>query len=148
MRTWGATMALLHRALLRLPHIPAGIRRWPWRWLDHTADHVRSRPWLQKALSIALAETERLTATRNLTLGLIHGDGAPVIIDSSTKRLSVIDWGAAMWGPLLYDIASAYWFSVIERGTNPSLFDPFARAYREAAPLNRAERQYSTRLFA
>src|SRR5690242_13146565 len=33
MRIWGATMAFLHRSLVRLSRVPAGIRRWPWRWL-------------------------------------------------------------------------------------------------------------------
>jgi Ser/Thr protein kinase RdoA (MazF antagonist) len=141
MCTWGSTMAILHRALLRLPRIPAGVRRWPWRWLDPPADHVRSRPWLKDVLISVLSQAEQVTTTRNLTLGTIHGDGAPIIIDFSTKRLSVIDWGAAMWGPLLYDVASAYWFSVVERGLEPSVFDPFRRAYVDAAPVNDSEWQ-------
>jgi homoserine kinase type II len=141
MRTWGSTMAFLHRSLVRLSRVPAGVRRWPWRWLDPAADHVRSRPWLQNALTSVLSQAELVTRTRNLTLGIIHGDGAPVMVDSSTQRLSVIDWGAAMWGPLLYDVATAYWFSVIEHGLEPSLFDPFTRAYRDAAPIRNDEWQ-------
>jgi Ser/Thr protein kinase RdoA (MazF antagonist) len=141
MSAWGSTMALLHRALLRLSRVPAGVRRWPWQWLDPAADHVRSRPWLQNALTLAVSEAEKLPTTRELTLGIVHGDGAPVIADSVSNRFSVIDWGAAMWGPLLYDIASAYWFSVIERGCDPSVFKPFAQAYRDEGPLSAEEWQ-------
>ncbi len=141
MHTWGATMARLHRALLLLPNVPVGVRRWPWRWLDHNADHVRSRPWLQSAITKAASQARKLTETRDLTLGIIHGDGAPVIQDSGTGRVSVIDWGAAMWGPLLYDVASAYWFSVIEPNLDPLVFEPFLKAYRDAALLNAQEWQ-------
>jgi Ser/Thr protein kinase RdoA (MazF antagonist) len=146
MRTWGSTMALLHcillhHILLRLPRAPAGVRRWPWRWLDPAANHVVSRPWLRDALTSVLSQAEYVVTTRNLTLGIIHGDGAPVMVDSSTRRLSVIDWGAAMWGPLLYDVATAYWFSVIERGLGSSVFDGFMRAYLDAAPIKADESQ-------
>ena len=133
MRIWGSTMALLHRTLLRLPRIPGGVRRWPWRWLDPEADHVTSRPWLRATLRSALSQAERVVTNGNLTLGLIHGDGAPVMLESESQRVSVIDWGAAMWGPLLYDVATAYWFSVIEHGLDPSIFHSFMKAYRETA---------------
>jgi Ser/Thr protein kinase RdoA (MazF antagonist) len=136
---WGATMARLHTKLLRLPRAPAGVRRWPWPWLDYNAEHVRSRLWLRNALIAAASQARDLTEARDLTLGIIHGDGAPVIADSSTGRVSVVDWGAAMWGPLLYDVASAYWFSVVEPNLEPFVFEPFAKAYRDALPLNAAE---------
>lgn len=142
MHKWETTMARLHTALLRLRRVPPGIRRWPWRWLDYTADHVRARPWLQNVLISVLSEAEHLTTVRDLTLGIIHGDGAAVIADSSTNRLSVIDWGAVMWGPLLYDIAAAYWLSIIERRCDPLVFQPFAQAYREEGPLSSAEFAY------
>ena len=44
-----------------------------------------------------------------------------------------------MWGPLLYDVASAYWFSVIEPKLDPRVFEPFLKAYRDAALLNAQE---------
>ena len=142
MHTWGATMARLHGALLLLPNVPVGVRRWPWRWLDHNADHVRSRSWLRSAITKTASQARKLTEKRDLTLGIIHGDGAPVIQDSGTGRVSVLDWGAAMWGPLLYDIASAYWFSVIEPNLDPRVFEPFLKAYRDAALLNAQEWDY------
>jgi Ser/Thr protein kinase RdoA (MazF antagonist) len=58
-----------------------------------------------------------------------------VIVDPATGQTSVIDWGAAMWGPLLYDVASAYWFSVVEPGLDAPAFDPFVTAYRDAGVI-------------
>ncbi len=139
MHTWGATMARLHHALLLVPNVPAGLKRWPWRWLDLDAAHVRSRPWLQSAIAAAASQARELAETRELTMGIIHGDGAPVMEDTGTGRVSVIDWGAAMWGPLLYDVATAWWFSVVEPGRDPQVFEPFADAYRDAAPLKAQE---------
>jgi hypothetical protein len=66
----------------------------------------RSRPWLESALISAVWEAKHLPA-RNLALGIIHGDGAAVIEDPTANRISVIDRGTVMWGPLLYDIAVA-----------------------------------------
>jgi homoserine kinase type II len=44
-----------------------------------------------------------------MTWGLLHADPAPEAfrLDPSTGRCGVIDWSYALYGPLLYDLASA-----------------------------------------
>jgi Ser/Thr protein kinase RdoA (MazF antagonist) len=139
MRTWGTVMARLHRAMAELPRVPPSLTKWPWPWLDPSSSIVAARPWLGEALSLVAGRARAVAQSRSLTAGVLHGDGAPVTVDQTSGRMSVLDWGAAMWGPLLYDIASAYWFAVVEPGLDPATFEPFVAAYREAGPLGDQE---------
>jgi homoserine kinase type II len=82
-----------------------------------------------------LGELRQIEARRPLTLGVVHGDGASVLFDAATGTRAVIDWGAAMWGPLLYDVASARWLFQFHHGRDPQDFAPFLAAYRSQAPL-------------
>jgi homoserine kinase type II len=122
-----------------MPEIPAGLPRWPWSWLDPTAEHVRIERWIGPAIEQSLAEVHQLESTRQLTLGIVHGDGAHPLIDRVTGVSAVIDWGAAMWGPLLYDIGSAYWYFQFGQANAAQAFAPFLEAYQQHGRLPAAE---------
>jgi homoserine kinase type II len=138
LRVWGETLGRAHSLLREIPHLPTGLRRWPWAWLDPAAEHLKSLEWARSALSQALAEAHELPLDGPLTLGVLHGDGAPTLIDSA-GALAIIDWGAAMWGPLLYDVGSARWFFEVAADRPADAFEPFLRGYLSSGPLSPAE---------
>ena len=72
------------------------------------ADYMGVRDWIRPAVAAVLSEYARLDPD-SLTSGLLHSDPAPEAfrIDRSTGVVGLIDWGAALSGPLLYDLASA-----------------------------------------
>ena len=131
LRIWGATMGQFHSLLLHIPEIPAGLPRWPWNWFDPTAEHARIESWIRPALEQSLDEIRRLESAHPLTLGIVHGDGAYPLVERASGAVAVIDWGAAMWGPLLYDIGSAYWYFESEHDDPVQAFAPFLEAYRQ-----------------
>jgi Ser/Thr protein kinase RdoA (MazF antagonist) len=133
LRIWGATMGRFHRLLQQMPKIPAGLPRWP--WLDPAADHVRIESWIQPAIEEVLDLVSRLEAERPLTMGIVHGDGAWPLVERATGEPAVIDWGAAMWGPLLYDLGSAYWYFQFGQAHAARAFAPFLEAYQHRGPL-------------
>jgi Ser/Thr protein kinase RdoA (MazF antagonist) len=135
LRIWGATMGKFHNLLQYMPEIPVGLPRWPWLWLDPTAEHVQIESWIRPAIEQSLAEIQQWESTRSLTLGIVHGDGAQPLIDRSTGVPAVIDWGAAMWGLLLYDIGSAYWYFQFGQANAAQAFAPFLEAYQHHSPL-------------
>ena len=97
----GGTLGRVH-ALLAGERAPAGLARWPWRWLDPSAivdPELRDR---------AHAAIERAAALApSLTHGVLHGDPAPDAFRADGADVGLIDWGSALHGPLLYDVASA-----------------------------------------
>jgi len=131
LRTWGATMGRFHSLLQRLPEIPVGMPRWPWSWFDPAAEQVRIESWIGPAIEQSLEQIGRLESMRQLTLGVVHGDGAYPLVERATGVTAVIDWGAAMWGPLLYDIGSAYWYFQFEKENPQQAFAPFLEAYQQ-----------------
>jgi homoserine kinase type II len=131
LRIWGATIGRFHRLLRHMPVIPAGMPRWPWSWFDPMAEHLRIESWIRPAVEQSLDEIRRLESTHTLTLGVVHGDGANPLVDRASGVAAVIDWGAAMWGPLLYDIGSAYWYFQFEREHATQAFAPFLEAYQQ-----------------
>jgi Ser/Thr protein kinase RdoA (MazF antagonist) len=135
LRIWGQTMGRFHKLLQHMPEIPAGLPRWPWSWLGPTAEHVRIESWIRPAIERSLDELRRLESRRALTLGIVHGDGAKPLIDRATGEPAVIDWGAAMWGPLLYDLGSAYWYFQFGQAHPAQAFAPFLEAYQQHGPL-------------
>jgi homoserine kinase type II len=132
---WGATTGRFHRLLLGMPEIPAGLPRWPWAWFDPSAEHLGIEGWLRPAIEQSLAELRELESAFPLTLGVVHGDGAFPLVERATGAAAVLDWGAAMWGPLLYDLGSAYWFFQFGQADAARAFAPFLQAYRLHGPL-------------
>lgn len=103
-RTIGRTLARVH-AVLREARVEPTDR---FHWLDPQAAHLSIRPWIRDRVAAAVAAYENL-GPRSLSHGLLHTDPAPEAFrrDPATGTCGLIDWGVAMSGPLLYDLASA-----------------------------------------
>ena len=103
-RLVGETLGRVH-VVLRDARVD-GITRL--RHLDLDADYMGVRDWIRPAVADVLREYAQLDPD-GLTSGLLHSDPAPEAfrIDRSTGVVGLIDWGAALSGPLLYDLASA-----------------------------------------
>jgi Ser/Thr protein kinase RdoA (MazF antagonist) len=119
----GETLGRAHSLLVEAP-VPAGLDRWPWGWLDAS---VIGEPDLRQAAAVAIETAERLAPT--VTHGILHGDPAPEAFLAYGPEVAMIDWGAAVHGPLLYDVASA-WMYTEER---------VIEAYARSAPIGRGE---------
>jgi homoserine kinase type II len=130
-RLIGTTLGRVHQALSGLA-VPATQR---FHWVDPAAPHLSLRPWLRPAVADAVAAVE-LPGPRAWSTGLLHADPAPEAfrLDPATGRCGIIDWSTALYGPLLYDLASA----VMYLGGPDSAAD-MTEAYLACGPLSRAE---------
>jgi homoserine kinase type II len=127
----GRTLAAVHGALAGF----AVERAQRFHWVDRDAEHLALRPWLRPAVGAAL---DALDAARpdDMTWGLLHADPAPGAfrLDRATGRCGIIDWSYALYGPLLYDVASAVMYV-----GGPGQAGTLLRAYRGAGNLPAAE---------
>jgi Ser/Thr protein kinase RdoA (MazF antagonist) len=140
-RLIGTTLGRVHQALSGLA-VPATQR---FHWVDPKAGHLSLRPWLRPAVAAAAAALEHAAlehaalehkGLRTWTTGLLHADSAPDAfrLDGESGRCGVIDWSTAMYGPQLYDLASA----VMYLG-GPDSATEMIDAYLAAGPLDAAE---------
>ena len=104
-RLIGVTLARVHQALSG-QMVPAAQR---FHWVDPAAPRLSLRPWLRAAVGTAVADLERREPSEGWTAGLLHADPAAEAFrfDPATGQTGIIDWGSALHGPLLYDLASA-----------------------------------------
>jgi homoserine kinase type II len=100
----GSTLGRVHASLAG--DAPPGAERF--HWLDPQARHLDRQPWLRPALEGAL-DAWAMLEPGSLTWGLLHSDPAPEAFrfDRATASVGLIDWDRALFGPLLYDLASA-----------------------------------------
>jgi Ser/Thr protein kinase RdoA (MazF antagonist) len=100
----GSTLARVHRALTGY-HLATATR---FHWVDPDAPYLSLRPWLRPAITAALHDLDE-ARPESMSWGLLHADPAPEAfrLDPATGRCGVIDWSYAIYGPLLYDLASA-----------------------------------------
>jgi homoserine kinase type II len=119
----GETLGRAHSLLVGAP-VPDGLARWPWAWLDPT---VIEEPALRAAVTHAITVAEALAPT--VTHGILQADPAPEAFLADGEDVALIDWGAAVHGPLLYDVASAWMYTD----------DPVIAAYARTGPLGEAE---------
>jgi Ser/Thr protein kinase RdoA (MazF antagonist) len=100
----GTTLGQVH--LVLSGHLVPGMVRF--HWVDPGAGRLSLRPWLRPAVAGAVAALDRL-GPGALVSGPLHADPAPeaFLRDQATGRCGLIDWGSAVYGPLLYDLASA-----------------------------------------
>lgn len=127
----GTTLARLHRALAG-QHIETAQR---FHWVDPGADYLSLRPWLRPAITAALGSLDAADPA-SMSWGLLHADPAPGAfrLDPATGRCGVIDWSYAIYGPLLYDLASAAMYV-----GGPGHAGNLIEAYLREGPLDRAE---------
>jgi Ser/Thr protein kinase RdoA (MazF antagonist) len=128
----GETLGRAHSLLVGAP-VPDGLDRWPWAWVVPT---VIDEPALRRAATDAIDAAKRLAPS--LTHGILHGDPAPEAFIAGEQGVALIDWGAACHGPLLYDAASA-WFYTDER---------VLAAYARTAPISPDEIALATPFLA
>ena len=100
----GTTLARVHRALADFTVENAS----RFHWVDPEAEYLSLRPWLRPAVTAALRDLDD-ARPEGMSWGLLHSDPAPGAfrLDLVTGRCGVIDWSYAIYGPLLYDLASA-----------------------------------------
>lgn len=106
---WGTTLAAVHRGLAGFTH-PQLTR---FHWVRPEAAHLDVEPWIRPAVGAAVTGVNRLRVTDQLTHGVVHGDPAPTEfrLDPATGRVGLLDWGSAVCGPLMYDLASAVMYA-------------------------------------
>ena len=125
----GSALGVVHRAL-RDVRPPRTIDRWPWRWLDPA--EIRE-PDLRAAAADAIDRANALAPS--VTHGFLHGDPAPeAFIGRKDGSTGLIDWGASVHGPLLYDVASAAMYA------GPDIL----AGYAETGPLSAVELAHTT----
>lgn len=124
-RLVGSTLAQIHTALLDVD-VPT-LDRWPWTFLDPSA--IRETR-LRFAAQQAIDGAHRVASS--LTHGPLHGDPAPEAFLRSADGVALIDWGAALHGPLLYDVASAVMYA------GPLVVD----GYSQRSPLAEPELEH------
>lgn len=92
------------------------------RFLLPFEESLDLEPWIRPAVEGAAADAVRLGP---VSWAWLHGDpAAEAFRRQSDGQIALIDWGGAMRGPILYDIASA----VMYNG------DPVVAAYRRRRP--------------
>ena len=103
-RLIGSTLARAHRALVGAEGHDAG----RFHWLDAGAPHLDVEPWVRPAVRQAIDAYDALPPA-SLTSGLLHSDPAPeaFLVDRRTGTCGLIDWDMGLFGPLMYDLASA-----------------------------------------
>lgn len=103
-RLIGSTLARVHSVLIGADAPSAG----HFHWLDPIAEHLDVEPWVRPAVVKAIGAYDDL-APRSLTWGYLHSDPAPeaFVFDRRTATCGVIDWDTGLFGPLMYDLASA-----------------------------------------
>ncbi len=144
LRLWGDVMGRFHSILADVVAPPAGLPRWPRGFLRPDAPFLDREAWVRPAVAEALAGVRALDPLRH---GIVHGDAAFPFIDDASGRVAVIDWGAAMWGPLLYDVASARFYFQFRGNPQPAEFEPFLAAYLASGPLQAEEVQRGPEAF-
>ena len=129
-RLIGTTLGRAHELLAAttIPDAPS------FDWIDVLAEHLAVEPWVRPSVAAVLDEwaARRPAAT---TWSFIHGDPAPAafIAVADGGGCGIIDWAGGMFGPCLYDLASAAMYLGPE--ATPELVD----AYQQHGPASAPE---------
>jgi homoserine kinase type II len=102
----GRTLGRVHALLRTFASAPVE-RHWPWSWLtDFDKLPVGAR--LRGAIEGAVQRAGEHVNAHALTMGVLHGDaaGPDFLLDEATGLAGLVDWGAVMHGPLLYDVGT------------------------------------------
>lgn len=98
----GAALARAHRQTVG--HVVS--EAWQQFWVDPAAAHLGVDEEVRTAVAKAVAAVRAIPSDR-LTHGVGHGDPAPEAFLHDGDSTGLIDWGSAVNGPLLHDLASA-----------------------------------------
>jgi homoserine kinase type II len=130
-RLIGRTLGRVHEALRDVLMAPVD----RFHWVDAQAAHLAVRSWVQPSVAAAVAAYEAVGPSF-FSWGLLHCDPAPEAfrLDQVTGVCGLIDWSAAVSGPLLYDLASAVMYV---GGADQA--DCLIETYLESRTVTRAE---------
>ncbi|MBM4796036.1 phosphotransferase [Streptomyces sioyaensis] len=130
MRRAGETLGAIHTALVDTPP-PPDILSW-----DHLdvmmvaeAPFLEDKPWIQRAMCEAYE-----TVAGKVTVGLLHADASMNTFRVKPDSMGLFDWGEVMYGPLLFDVATA--LSYLERSVDVG---PLLRGYIAKSPVPPSE---------
>ncbi|GAB3758201.1 hypothetical protein GCM10028864_43240 [Microlunatus parietis] len=99
----GSMLARVHEAGATEPD---DLETWL-RILPFGDDYLDYEPWIRPAVENTLEATRELHARSRMTWVGLHGDPSPSSFLVRGDDTGLIDWGATMFGPALYDLASA-----------------------------------------
>jgi Ser/Thr protein kinase RdoA (MazF antagonist) len=130
-RIIGTTLAQVHRALAGCETEEAQ----RFHWVDPDAGYLSLRPWLRPAITAALTALDAADPA-TMSWGMLHADPSPEAfrLDPAAGRCGVIDWSYFLYGPLLYDLASAVMYA-----GGPAHARDLIEAYLKQGMLARAE---------
>jgi homoserine kinase type II len=131
----GRTLGRAHALLRAFASAPIE-RRWPWSWLtDFDKLPVSAR--LCRAIEGAVQRAEELVSAHALRMGVLHGDtaGPDFLFEEAAGQVGLVDWGAVMHGPLLYDVGTVCGLRHLD-GDRRRIF---VTAYLQGAPLREDE---------
>jgi homoserine kinase type II len=134
LETWGQVMGRVHSLLADVPP-PDGLAGGGGGGVDLDAPHFAVAAWVRPAVVAVTDEVGRITG---LTHGIVHNDGCEPRRDATTGEISVIDWNAAGYGPLVGDVGAAR-YDFQSAGRPAEEFAPFLDAYRAEAPVDPSE---------
>lgn len=130
MRLAGETLGAVHTALVGTPP-PPDILRW-----DHLdvmmsaeAPFLEDKPWIQQAMREA-----HETVSGKVTMGVLHADASMNTFRVKPDSMGLFDWGEVMYGPFLFDVATA--LSYLDKSVDVG---PLLRGYMAKAPVSRSE---------
>ncbi len=131
----GRTLGRAHALLRAFTSAPIE-RRWPWSWLTDFDKLPISAP-LRREIEGAVQRAEELVSAHALTMGVLHGDtaGPDFLFEEAAGQVGLVDWGAVMHGPLLYDVSTMCGLRHLE-GNRRRIF---VTAYLQEAPIPEAE---------
>lgn len=103
-RAIGATLARVH-GISGIE--PGDLEKW-FELVTQFDPYLDLEPWIRPAVEGALDDVRAVGGRQRLTWAGLHGDPAPeAFLRQPSGEVALIDWGGAMTGPALYDLASA-----------------------------------------
>ena len=136
LRAIGRTLGGVHAQLLGTWR-PTGLTPWPWTWLRQ-GEQLDFEAWLRPMVHELLNDCEAAVASGALPVGVVHGDPNRTEFLAHGDGIALIDWGACIEAPLLFDLAS---FHVLSHTTESQLV-LVMDAYRAVRPLDDAEEAF------
>ncbi|GAA2207476.1 hypothetical protein GCM10009850_029340 [Nonomuraea monospora] len=131
LRRMGALLARAHRVLGDGAEELGEEHRWPWPWVSGCLRQVDMPEHVRRAAGRVMEEARE--AAPLLRAGVVHGDPGPGsfrLSEHAPARDGLIDWGAVLQAPVLYDLACA---AVLTRDT-PQALRHFLDGYRTVDP--------------
>ncbi|MEV6040490.1 phosphotransferase [Nonomuraea sp. NPDC052116] len=131
LRRMGALLARAHRVLGDDADDLGEQHRWPWPWVRACLRDLDMPEHLRRAVTEVMQEARE--AAPLLRAGVVHGDPGPDsfrLSEHSPDLDGLIDWGAVLQAPLLYDLACA---AVLTRDT-PQALRHLLGGYRTVDP--------------